>query len=372
MIRLVLVGAGHSHAQVLKEVAHCSAADVQTVLVSPESETPYSGMIPGWLAGYYDWRECCIDFDRLCRRANTVFLKDEVVSLDLRRQEVVTAGGGRISYDVLSLDIGSTVSAPSGEGVAVLPVRPLSRLREFWEDMQRRIQVYTAGAEFRVVVVGGGAAGVESMLAIHGSLTRMASQVRFRFALAAGTQDIVPAMAPGAARRLKKHLDERGIEIVTGFSALRIDHGRVIGSDRRSLQADAVLWATGAEAFAWPGKAGIMTDGKGFGRVDGTLRSRSHPNVFAAGDCAGFEPSLPKAGVYAVRMGPVLADNLFNFVAGRPLRRYVPQKRYMTLIGTGDGSAVAAWDSLAWEGRWIWRWKQQIDRRFLARYNESA
>lgn len=372
MKRLVLVGAGHSHARVLKEFARRSPPDTQLVLISPEAEAPYSGMIPGWLAGYYGWRECCIDFDHLCRRAKAIFLKDEVVALDPEKQEVTTAGGDRVGYDRLSLDIGSTLNPPPGGEVAVIPMRPLSRLRGIWDDLQQRTRGLAAGADFRIVTVGGGAAGVESTLAVRRRLTEIASHVRFRYTLAAATDEILPGMAAGAARRIRRHFDRRGIDIVTGFSAVRIEHGRIVASDGRALPANAALWATGAEPYAWPREAGLDADPSGFIRIDGALRTLSHPNVFAAGDCAGFEQPLPKAGVYAVRMGPVLSDNLLASLSGRSLRRYAPQIGYLALIGTGDGSAVAARGPFSWEGAWVWRWKQWLDRRFLSVYEDGG
>jgi len=370
MKRLLLVGAGHSHASVLKEFARHPLPNVEITLISPEAETPYSGMIPGWLADYYSWQECCIDFVGLCRRANVKFLMDEAIALDPDRQELVMTYSGKLSYDWLSLDIGSTMNAPSS--VNVIPMRPLSRMHVFWNKLQRQVQEIPANTHFHLVTVGGGAAGVESTLAAYRSLTRIAPHVRFHFNLASASEDILPSMVSGAARRLKRRFAHCDIGIASNFSAASIENGCVVASDGRALQADAALWATGAEAHAWPCDSGILVDDNGFIRVESTLRSISHPTIFASGDCAGLKPPLPKAGVYAVRMGPVLANNLLNVLAGRPLRHYVPQHRYLSLIGSSDGSAVAAWGPLSWEGSWVWRWKQWIDRHFLRQYNLSA
>lgn len=371
MRRLVLVGAGHSHARVLREFARRGAADVEVVLVSPDAEAPYSGMIPGWLAGHYGWQECCLDFARLCQRASATFRQDSVSALDPGRSELTLAGGDRLGYDWLSLDIGSTLNAPAGDQTIILPMRPLSELRERWENLQKQVGRLAAGARFRIVMVGGGAAGVESILAVQRHLTRLAPRVRFHFALVAATPDILPGMAAGAGRRLMRRFAERGIVTTSNFSAEKIVDDRLIGSDGRTLQADAVLWATGAEAYLWPRKAGLSTDQRGFVRVDSTLRSLSHRNIFAAGDCAGWEPPLSKAGVYAVRMGPVLARNLHAALTGQPLRQYVPQRRNLVLIGSGNDEAVAAWGAFSSEGAWVWRWKQFIDRRFVAHYNDA-
>lgn len=375
MKRLVLVGAGYGHARFLWEQARRRLPDAEIVLVSPAAEVPYSGMIPGWLAGHYRWQECCIDFSGLCRRARAKFSENAAAGLDLERSEVVLESGARIAYDWLSLNIGSTVNPPSWDGIAVLPIRPLSRLRTLWEAVQKQIGQLAAIAEWHVAVVGGGAAGVECILALHRGLMRFAPHVRFHFTLVYAGREMLPGTSPGAARRLKRHLARRGIKVLSGFTVEGMRDGMLVYDGGKSLPADMVLWATGAEAFAWPGQAGILTDERGFIRVDSCLRSLSHRNVFAAGDCAAWEPPLPKAGVHAVRMGSVLAHNLAASLSGKSLRqysRYSPPRRILSLIGTGDANAVAAWGSLSCEGGWVWRWKQFLDRRFVFQYNNPG
>jgi NADH dehydrogenase FAD-containing subunit len=161
-------------------------------------------------------------------------------------------------------------------------------------------------------------------------------------------------------------MTQRGIQIVRNFVALRIEDHAVIAEDGRALSADCVFWATAAQAHRWPRASALLTDDAGFVKINRALRSISHPNVFAVGDCASWHKPLPKAGVYAVRMGPVLAHNLRAAIAGKDLLSYRPQRRFLTLIGTGDENAVASWGVFGVEGKWVWRWKQSIDQRFLA------
>jgi NADH dehydrogenase FAD-containing subunit len=210
MKRLVLAGAGHSHARVLLEFARRAVPGLEIVLISPFAEAPYSGMIPGWMAGYYRWQDCCIDFARLCHRANARFIADTVIALDPDRCVLALAGGGSIGYDRLSIDIGSTMNAPSGDGLAALPLRPLGNLHQLWKNIQEKVRVLDADAHCRIVVVGGGAAGVESIMAARQRLMRIAPHVRFHFTLASAAHDILPGMADGAARRLKRRFIERG------------------------------------------------------------------------------------------------------------------------------------------------------------------
>ncbi len=371
MKRLVLVGAGHAHAQVLLEFAQRRVEDLEVVLVSPSDQAPYSGMVPGWLAGHYAWDECCLDFAHLCRRAGARMRVDTASDIDTDRSELILAGGERIGYDWLSLNIGSTLAAPASAHLRVLAMRPLASLHERWDALLESASRLADGDCYRVVMIGGGPAGVESVLAAHRRLTQAAPRVRFQLTLATDGDDLLQGMARGAARRLCRQLARRDIAVVNNFRAGSLHDDRVVGADGRALAADAVLWATGAEAHGWPAASGLTADERGFVRIDANLRSRSHPNIFAAGDCAQWDAPLPKAGVYAVRMGPVLAHNLHAAIRGEPLRAYRPQRRILVLIGSGDVHAVAAWGPLAWEGVWVWKWKQRIDRRFVERYNKS-
>ena len=372
MKRLVLVGAGHSHARVLLDFANRPMPDIEIVLVSPVAQAPYSGMVPGWFAGHYAWEECCIDFVSLCRRADAVLRPASVIALDPGTQQLLLSDGQRIAYDWLSIDIGSTLTPPDAERMTLLPLRPLSALQVQWEALRDEVRTLAPGTPYRVAVIGGGAAGVESMLAVHRQFTRLAPQAHVRFTLATQGRELLPGMAAGAVRRLGRHLASRGIHVIHDFSADGIDGMHIVGSGDRKIAADAALWATGAQAYKWPRQAGLRVDERGFILVDECLRSVSHSNVFAAGDCAGWRKPLPKAGVFAVRMGPVLSRNLRAAIEGKPLRMYAPQRRYLVLIGTGDEHAVAVRGGFAAEGGWAWRWKEAIDRRFLARYNESG
>lgn len=365
MKRLVLVGAGHAHAIVLREWAQRRPENVEVVLISPVVLAPYSGMIPGWLAGCYRWEECCIDFAGLCHRAGVALVIDTVVELDAERMVLSLASGKTVRYDWLSLNIGATLIPPDGNP-STLPMRPLSELRSRWEKLQQTIAALPNAAHFQIATVGGGAAGVETMLAVSHSLRQLSPEVSFRFTLVTDRAALLPDMTAGAARRLRRHLDAQGIEVVNNFRVMQLAAGTISADDGRSLPADAVLWATGAQAYPWLRQSGLGVDDSGFVAVDSTLRSRSHNHVFATGDCAGWEPPLPKAGVFSVRMGPTLVYNLLATIAGHALQPYVPQRHQLALIGTGDKYAVAAWWKFSCGGHWVWRWKRAIDKRFLA------
>ena len=369
MKKLVLVGAGHAHARVLLELA--GRPDAQLVLITPAPLAPYSGMVPGWMAGHYDWDACCIDVARLCQKVGASFQLGVVRAIDPEARVLWLDSGQQLDYDLLSLDIGSTATPPESAALPVMPMRPLGALKQRWEALRSTVAGLPHHASFRIVVVGGGAAGVETVLAARHQLGEWAPHVTFDFVLATSGDALLPALAAGASTRIAAHLDQGGIRTLYGFAAAYFEASSVVSQDGRRLGADWVMWAGGARAHELPAASGLACDDDGFVRVDAYLRSISHPEVFAAGDCASLSAPLPKAGVFAVRMGPVLAHNLRAALLGLPLKAYHAQRRYLVLLGTGGEHAVAAWGPLAWQGKWVWRWKKRIDLRFLQRYHRA-
>jgi selenide,water dikinase len=218
-----------------------------------------------------------------------------------------------------------------------------------------------------VVTVGGGAGGVELTLAMQHHMRQAGAQAAF--CVVTDTDAILPGHAAGVRRRLERVMRTRGVAHHVRSRVSEIDAGLARLADGTVIPADYVVWATGASAPAWLREAGLAIDSRGFVLVGETLQSRSHPEVFAAGDVATVERHpRPKSGVYAVRQGPPLAENLGRTLAGTRPERYLPQRVALALISTGDRHAIASWGPLSWEGDWVWRWKDRIDRRFMAQY----
>jgi pyridine nucleotide-disulfide oxidoreductase family protein len=364
MTRLLLVGAGHAHAQVLLEWARAPLPGVELTLVSPQPEAPYSGMVPGWLAGSYRYDEICIHFGPLARAAGARWVADEMTALDPDSRLVTLASGAELGYDLLSINIGSTLTPPQDLAAPVLALRPLAELRDRWHALLQRWQADGNTTPATVTMVGGGAAGVESLLAVLARLRALQPQRRFSGRLIARSPTLLEGQPARAARRAAQALQRAGVSLQLGrdFDAREAD------------DADLVLWATGAEAQAWQRDAGrrgtLAVDERGFIRIDEQLRSTSHPTIYASGDCAAWQPPLPKAGVFAVRMAPVLAHNLRAVAGGGgAARRYTPQRNFLVLLSTADGRAIASRGPVfSAEGRWLWRWKDHIDRGFVRRY----
>ncbi len=372
---IVLVGGGHSHVSVLRSFGMQPMPGVRLTLVTRDIHTPYSGMLPGYVAGHYDYDEVHIDLGPLARFAGARLYHGEVEGLDPGERLIKVPGRPPVHYDLLSINTGSrprTIDVP-GALEHALPVKPIDRWLRDWEALQAR--VLGSRGDFRVLVVGGGAGGVELALSTQHRLRRLLREQgdegsRLHYALLTDGAEILPTHNAGVRRRFQRVLAERNIAVHpdSRVVAVQADGVQVEGGAFRP--ADAVLWVTYAAAPAWPGESGLAVDPEGFIVVDRELRSVSHPEIFAAGDVASLPDPRPKSGVFAVRQGPVLSDNLRSAAAGRPLRPYRAQKNFLGLISTGDTYAVASRGRWTFEGRLLWNWKDWIDRRFMQRFNE--
>lgn len=369
-MRIVLIGGGHSHVEVLRRFAAAPVAGAELVLVSPDAATPYSGMLPGLVAGHYTFDETHIELGPLAAAAGARFVRDRVVALDLGAQRARLAAAGDEPYDLASLDVGSTpdLSVPGAREHAV-GVKPVAAFLEWW-----RTQELAAGADAlrSITVVGGGAGGVELLLAMQFRLADRCRGPLPSFHLVSSEAQLLARHAGGVGRWLARRLAERDVALTLAAPVTAVLPGTLVIGDGRRLPADRIVFVTGAAAAPWLAASGLACDASGFVAVDAHLRSTSHPCVFAAGDCAvqqGFP--RPKSGVYAVRQGPPLAANLRAAALGLPLAAYAPQRRALALVSAGDRRAIASYGPLTVAGHWVWRWKDRIDRRFMARYRHA-
>lgn len=366
--RLLLVGGGHSHLFVLEALRQRAPewrGRLDVAMVSRELQTPYSGMLPGLVAGHYRHNEAHVDLAPLAAAAGVELVQSSIVAFDPEARLALDEQGRQWAFDLASLDIGSTppLSQVPGAAEQALAVKPVATFLQQWRAFQAR-----AGELVRpvhIVVVGGGAGGVELALALAHRMAGRSDRVGWSLVTRGR---LLPGYPRAAARRMARHLAQAGIALRSGAGVVRVEEGMLHFSDGGSAAFDTLLWATGAGAQAWVAQSGLACI-DGFVHVDSHLRSVSHPHVFAAGDIA-TDPLQPraKAGVYAVRQGPVLADNLLRTVAGQPLAAYLAQRGHLSLVSTGGRHALAAWRGLTWEGDWVWRWKDAIDRRFMQRF----
>jgi selenide,water dikinase len=365
--QLLLLGGGHAHLSLLQALAGRALPHWDVRLVTPHARLLYSGMLPGWVAGAYALDDCAIDLTRLARRAGIGWHTSAAVALALDRAVVRCADGVELPFERVSIDTGPEPALQDLPGAAqhALPVRPLERFVAGWPEIVARWRA--CSGPFELVVIGDGAAAVELAFAARGRARRDAG-VQVRVSVLGRSDAPLHDAAPATQRRALALLQAHGIGWRGRCRARRIDRGAVELDDATTVPFDACLVATGAAAPHWPAQSGLATDARGFIQVDRTLRSVSHPQVFAAGDVAALTPPRPKSGVYAVRAGPVLAHNVLAACSGNALRDWHPQARALYLLGTGDDRALASWAGCSASGAWAWRWKDRIDRAFVRRF----
>jgi selenide, water dikinase len=372
---LVLLGGGHSHVSVLKSFGMKPLPGVRVTVISRDIHAPYSGMLPGLIAGHYTFDDVHIDLGPLAQFAGARLYHDTVTGLDLDKKLILCANRPPVPYDVLSINIGSTpsTSAVPGSEHTVVPVKPIDRFGAAWADLHAR--VLAQQEPLRIGVVGGGAGGIEVLLSMrHRLLIDMKAAGRdpsnLEFYLITQTSEVLPTHNAKVQKIFRRTLEAQGIRLLMGETVIRVDGKTLVTNGGTEQILDEILWVTAAGAADWPGASGLATDDDGFIRVADTLQSVSHPDVFAAGDIASVDAHpRPKSGVFAVRQGRPLGDNLRRALVGQALKPFAPQKKFLSLITTGDKHAVASRGNWALEGKWIWRWKDWIDRRFMDKYN---
>lgn len=373
---IVLVGGGHSHVVVLKRFAMYPEPGVRLTLICRDTHTPYSGMLPGYIAGHYSYDEVHIDLRRLAEYAGARFFSDQVIGIDPAGQKVLCRSRPPVPYDQLSINIGSTpqVDQVAGAAAHAVPVKPIHRFNDRWQTLLERVKHHPGVT--RIAVVGGGAGGVELLLAMQYRLRNELVQLgrepdELVFSLFTLSAEILSTHNAHVRKHFERALKARKVAVYTSTEVTAVEEGRLQSASGQWHEADEVVWVTNASGAAWLRDTHLELDQEGFIKVGDTLQSFSDPKIFAAGDIAA-QVTYPreKAGVFAVRQGRPLADNLRAAVIGRALKPYHPQSKWLALISTGDRHAVASRGWLYLAGDWVWRWKDWIDQRFMIKFNQ--
>ena len=377
---IVLVGGGHSHVGVLRMFGMKPLPGVRLTLICTDMDTPYSGMLPGYIAGHYGFDEVHIDLGRLAAFAGARMIHGEVTGLkrntDGSGGQVLVRGRPAIPYDWVSINTGSTPQVQQVQGAEqnAVPVKPIFRFNQRWLALLERVRKHHG--RMTIAVVGGGAGGVELTLAMQYRLRHELRAIGrspddLSFALFSAATEILPTHNAWVRKHFLKVLTERGVAVHCSAAVTEVQPGCLVTANGRVFDADETMWVTQAGGPAWLRDSGLALDDSGFVQVNEFLHSPTDPRVFAAGDVASMigQP-LEKAGVFAVRMGKPLTENLRRAVAGQALQPYRPQTSWLALISTGNRHAVASRGRIGFAGDWVWRWKDWIDRRFMRKFSE--
>ncbi|MCP6760470.1 MAG: FAD-dependent oxidoreductase [Fischerella sp. CENA71] len=390
---LVLIGGGHSHAIAVLMFGMKPLSGIRLTLITDKVDTPYSGMLPGYIAGFYSYEQCHINLRQLTNFAKAELYIDQVIDLDLENKKVICANRPEVAFDLLSIDIGSTSATISVPGAAEYTIRakPVANLLHNWNQLLEKLTEHQQ-EDLAIGIVGGGAGGVELALSMQAHLYQASKVYPHKFSSKREVMDnntpkqgnldihlfqrdahLMPNHHWSVQRTVKQLIIKRGIQLHLGESVCKVEPGKVICKSGLMVECDRIFWVTQASAPQWLKATGLATDEQGFILVSDTLQSLSHQYVFATGDIATMvNHPRPKAGVFAVRQGKPLFENLQRFLLDRPLKPYIPQKQYLSLIGTGDGRAIATRGCLTLPPhRLLWQWKDWIDRRFMEQFRRG-
>ncbi|MEG4632989.1 FAD-dependent oxidoreductase [Microcoleus sp. AR_TQ3_B6] len=420
MKHLVLIGGGHSHAIVLKMFGIQPLPSVRLTLISDVLHAPYSGMLPGHVAGFYSYDECHINLRSLAEFAGCQILIDRAIAIDLNKNLVICQTRPPVNFDLLSVDIGSTPATLSVPGAAeyAIAAKPVPEFLASWNQLisERR---NPPQKPLRIAIVGGGAGGVELALNMQSrlgkeegrrkreegrgkkeegrrkreegrgkkeegrrkreeNLENLSSEIHLFHSGA----ELMQGHNQRVRRRLKEILINRGVKVhlpekVCAVKKIETETNPQFPTNYQiscksglELECDRIFWVTEASAANWIRESGLAADSNGFMQVNDCLQSVSHPNVFGAGDIAAMvNYPRPKAGVFAVRQGKPLFENLQQFLLEKPLKPFAPQEQYLGLIGTGNKRAIASRGSFMWESALLWYWKDWIDRQFMQKFS---
>ncbi len=373
---IVLIGGGHSHVGVIKRFGMKPMPGVRLTVICRDTHTPYSGMLPGYIAGHYSYDEVHIDLRRLAEFAGARFYSDSAIGIDRPAQKVMCADRPPVPYDLLSINIGSTpqMSQVTGAEQFAVPVKPIAGFNDRWLALLERVK-RQSGA-MRIAVVGAGAGGVELTLAMHYRLRNELTALGRRadlleFHLLTASDRILPTHNAYVRGRFERVLKARGVTVHCNAQVDQVSAGGLHTASGQTVNADEIIWVTQAGGAEWLRETGLQLDDSGFIKVSDTLQTLNDPKIFAAGDIANVvNHPREKAGVFAVRQGRPLEQNLRLALQELAPRPFTPQRSWLALISTGDQHAVASRAGFGISGDWVWRWKDWIDRRFMRKFSE--
>lgn len=365
---LVLVGGGHVHLTVLKNLADFTGKGHSVTVIGPGPYHYYSGMGPGMLGGYYRPSELRFNVKKMAEDRGARFVQGKVVALDPGNRRLTLDSGGTVDYDVVSFNVGSAIPAgfvqPDQDNV--LAVKPIENLYRFRERVLEAI-----GKGFpRLAVVGGGPAAFE----VAGNLERLVRENAGKARITVfGGHEFFGHLPRRASKLARKTLIGRCVEIVEDGFVQNMSDGRLTLENGKEYVYDQAIVAVGVKAPEMFRESGLPTAEKGELLVNGHLQCTECPEVFGGGDCVQLpDGSLAKVGVYAVRENPILYKNLMAALEGGPMETFEPQKDYMLIFNPGDGKGILVWKGLTVDGAPMFWMKNHIDRKFMRQFQVSG
>ena len=368
---VVLWGIGHTNAHILRMWRMDPVPNARLTCITDFRFVTYSGMLPGTLAGMYEPEQMQIDLVRLCAASGARLLCSEVTGLNQEQRTLSFRDRPPLSYDILSIGVGSRPGGLPEAQSQVLSVKPMQTFLGRLDERLKGLKKSCIGRPWQIAVVGAGAGGVEVALCLRKRLTDWYDQQNANITLIERGASILANMPSRTRALTARQLQRSDIKAILGREVMSCVGEAITLEDGQELPCDLIVWTTSASPQDALRHLSLSTDERGFLLVRSTLQSIDSDNVFVVGDCASLvDRPLAKAGVYAVRQGPILWKNIRRRLESRPLVAWKPQKSFMTLLNTGNEQAILTYRGIGVHARWCWRLKDYIDRRFMAKYQD--
>lgn len=358
MKHILLLGGGHAHAAFLHKLRNEKRPRYKVTCLSPSALQYYSGMFSGLAEGLYDEEDLTLNLEVLCQKSKAVFIKDSAIKIHPLSKQVETEAGKIISFDILSINIGSLTNFDfhSNDVLAIKPV---------WNVPNRIHRLIHA--EFPVIA-GGGAAGVE--LALSAAAYRQKNGFPANLTLIS-TNRVLESQGVGRSRKISAILAKSGVKVLEHEDIVSVEKN-VIQTKHLKIGFDCMLAATGPRPHPFLKESGIPCNHQGYISVNSKLQSQDFPYIFGAGDCITLisHPNLPKNGVYAVRQAPFLFENIKRYMSGEKLLSFKPQKSFVSILSTGQKRAFFMYGRFSFHHHLAWRIKHSIDQRYMEKMRE--
>jgi pyridine nucleotide-disulfide oxidoreductase family protein len=372
MFNLVFIGGGHSHGIALKLWGKKPVLGIKVTLISNVKNTPYSGMLPGYLGGYYNYEETHINLEKLAKFAKIKLIIDQVIDIDAKRKKIVCQSGNQVDFDIVSIDIGSTPKNSEIEGANLysIPAKPVNLFLERWQEIIDKAK-QNQNKLLTLNIIGGGAGGVELALNTYQKLIGILPLNKLAINLIHKREKLLSNQNEWVSHKLAEILKSKNINLYLNTTVKAVHQDNIITESGLKINADYHFLVTQGTAPLWLKNSSISTDKEGFILIKNTLQSVNYDFIFATGDIATMVNNpYPKAGVFAVKQGKPLYENICHFLKNKPLKSYHPQKCYLNIIGIGNQSAVAMWGSFGWESPMLWYWKKYLDKTFMRQFED--
>lgn len=351
---LILVGGGHAHVYLINNLIQ-KKAKFKTILISAKRYQYYSGMASAYLENIYSDDEIAFDLEKLSEMAGIKFYENKVISFDPKSKKVIIDSGEEIKFDVISFDTGSELLIPEKfKGIDnILGIKPLTNLKKIKKTLKESTK-----KDMKISILGGGAAGVETALALKELEKQIGKNLKIEI-LERG-KDIFLGFDNWLREIAKQEINQKNISIVSNYE--------MVDTDDRKF--DYMIWAGGPTSSPMYREAGLSVDEKGYMLLTPQLQSIDFPYIFGAGDCVNFEDYdyVKKVGVYAIREAPYLWENILDYMEGKNLKTFHPQKKYLLIISLGGRRAMLSYYGIKLKGRLVWRIKNFIDSSFMKKF----